>query len=122
MSDLKDWLARDVLIVGKLEAADEIYIPGCGYYQPEPGAHVIICESAEPLHEVEGEEVAFSVDESLASENTKLRELVRDMWCWEETPSCAGQCPYRAECEGQPVCIFWDKTRERMGELGMEVM
>ena len=60
-SDLKDWLARDVLIVGKLEAADEIYVPGCGYYAPEPGAHIVICESAEPLHEVQGEELTAPV-------------------------------------------------------------
>ena len=55
MSNLKDWLARDVLIVGKLEASDEVYVPGCGYYQPEQGTHVILCEGAEPVREFSGE-------------------------------------------------------------------
>lgn len=106
MSTFKDWLARDVLIVGKLEAADEIYVPGCGYYTPEPGAHIVICENAEPLHEVQGEEATAPVpfedvpefermsyeeleawamhawyDEAYTrDENRRLRELLKDTW------------------------------------------
>lgn len=125
MSNLKDWLARDVLIVGKLEASDEVYVPGCGYYQPEQGTHVILCEGAEPLHEVEGEEMAFSVAESLAAsenvimrdlaiENTKLRELVADMWFWRYEGHIDSESQERQ-------MSHIDAVIQRMRELGIEV-
>lgn len=104
MSDLKDWLARDVLIVAELS-----------------GACVIICESAESLHEVQGEEMTFSVDESLASENTRLRELVRGLdHCMRSTSSSSDEC---AGCplQGWGVSGFRCTKSDRMRELGIEV-
>ena len=109
MSNPKDWLARDVLIVGELS-----------------GAHVIICESAEPLHEIQGEEMAFSVDESLAGENAKLRELLKDMWasmadCHDICATCKHFEDEYESADGSfghtGECVFL----RRMRELGIEV-
>lgn len=116
MSDHKDWLARDVLIVGELS-----------------GAYVIICESAESLHEVQGEEATAPVpfedapefermsyeeleawamhawyDEAYArDENRRLRELVEEL--------------YPLADYGAMDASELDRAHDLMRELGIEV-
>ena len=58
---------------------------------------------------------------SMADENAKLRELVRELWAYaEQELVCDENCPYGDTCdwmEPAVVCVF----RRRMRELGVEV-
>ena len=60
------------------------------------------------------------VAESLEAENTKLRELVRDLWPHVRHRSrMCGEC--ELPCDTSDECLLYEPMRQRMRELGIEV-